>query len=74
PRKKVSESAQAQAKQLMKRLGNPGRFGFPVLVVLDGKGEVLHIQDSSFLESDESYDSDKVKRFFKNWTPKALMQ
>ena len=73
-RKKASESAQAQAKQLMKRLGNPGRFGFPVLVVLDGKGEVLHIQDSSFLESDESYDSDKVKRFFKNWTPKALTQ
>ena len=74
PRKKVSEAAQAQAKQLMKRLGNPARFGFPVLVVLDSKGDVLHIQDSSFLESLESYDAARVIGFFKNWVPKALAE
>ena len=34
----------------MKRLNNPARFGFPVFVVLDEKGTVLYIQDSSFLE------------------------
>lgn len=61
-----------RAEKMMKRLGNPGRFGFPVLVVLDAKGNVLHIQDSSFLEQGQGYDKEKVIRFFKNWTPAAV--
>lgn len=59
-------------KELMARLGNPARFGFPVMVVLDGGGNVIHIQDSSFLEEGQTYSSKKVIRFFKCWTPKAL--
>ena len=57
---------------MMQRLGNPARFGFPVFVVLDINGSVLHIQDSSFLEEDNSYSEKKVLRFFKNWTPTAV--
>ena len=63
-----------RAEKMMKRLGNPGRFGFPVFVVLDAKGNVLHIQDSSFLEQGQGYDKEKVVRFFKNWTPAAVQQ
>ena len=63
-----------RAEKMMKRLGNPGRFGFPVFVVLDTKGNVLHIQDSSFLEQGQGYDKEKVVRFFKNWTPAAVQQ
>jgi len=76
PRRKGEDSADraAQAQAMMKRLGQPGRFGYPVFVVLDEKGSVLHIQDSSFLEEGEGYDRDKVLRFFKGWTPKALEQ
>ena len=61
-----------RSEKMMKRLGNPGRFGYPVFVVLDGKGKVLHTQDSSFLEEGKGYSKDKVVRFFKNWTPKAV--
>lgn len=57
---------------LLQRLGHPSRFGYPVMVVLDTKGSVLHIQDSSFLEEGEGYDKKKVLRFFKNWTPAAV--
>ena len=60
------------ADAMMKRLDNPGRFGYPVFVVLDEKGKVLHIQDSSFLEQGEGYDKAKVTSFFKNWTPAAV--
>lgn len=60
------------AVPLMRRLGNPGRFGFPVLVVLDAGGKVIHIQDSSFLEAGRSYYAKKVLRFFDCWTPKAV--
>ena len=59
-------------KALMKRLNNAGRFGFPVLVVLDGQGNIIHIQDSGYLEEDKSYCTKKVLTFFQQWTPKAV--
>ena len=62
------------AAPLQKRLDNAGRFGYPVLVVLSSTGKVLHIQDSSFLESGNGYDHKKVMRFLKNWTREALNQ
>lgn len=62
----------AGAEALMQRLGNPRRFGFPVLVVLDADGRVLHIQDSSFLEEGKSYNAQKLLRFLNSWTPKAV--
>lgn len=68
----TSPEAKAADEALLKKLGNPERFGFPALVVLDSKGNVLHIQDSSFLESGEGYDRDKVIRFLTNWTPAAV--
>lgn len=72
PRRSESEAKAQQAALLMKRLNNCGRFGFPVLVVLDEDGSVIHIQDSSFLEEGRGYNQEKVLRFFRNWTPKAV--
>jgi len=72
PRKSGGETQQQQAASMMKRLNNCGRFGFPVFVVLDDEGKVIHIQDSSFLEEGQGYNQEKVLRFFKNWTPKAV--
>ncbi|MCR4809150.1 MAG: thioredoxin family protein [Prevotella sp.] len=65
-------SRKEQAAALMKRLDNCGRFGFPVFVVLDEEGKVIHIQDSSFLEEGQGYNQEKVLRFFRNWTPEAV--
>lgn len=72
PRKSQGAEKLEQGKALMKRLNNAGRFGFPVLVVLDGEGKVIHIQDSGLLEEGESYNQKKVLDFFKDWTPKAV--
>ena len=74
PRKSGGPEKAQQAAALMKRLDNCGRFGYPVFVVLDDKGRVIHIQDSSFLEENQGYSKEKVLRFFKNWTPKAVKQ
>ena len=68
--RKAGEVGQA----LMKRLNNAGRFGFPVLVILDEQGQVIHIQDSGLLEEDKSYNKEKVLHFFQNWTPKAVRE
>lgn len=74
PRKSEGAVKAQEAAALMKRLDNCGRFGFPVFVVLDESGKVIHTQDSSFLEEEQSYNQEKVLRFFKNWTPKAVRQ
>ncbi len=69
PRNSTNET---RDKAMLKRLGNPGRFGYPVFVVLNQDGNVIHIQDSSFLEEGKGYNKEKVLRFFKAWTPKAV--
>lgn len=66
---KVKEVAQ----KMLKRLGGCDRFGYPVFVVLDQNGKVVHIQDSSYLEDGGSgYDKKKVFSFFNHWTPSAV--
>lgn len=56
----------------LERLGFPQRFGFPVLVVLNSKGERLHTQDSGLLEKVQGYDTLKVVTFLNNWTPQVF--
>ena len=61
---------------LMERFQYPNRFGFPVFVVLNGEGKLLHIQDSGILENCDpqvkGYDTTKVVTFLKLWSVKAL--
>lgn len=68
----VNYPTDSSNQELSRRLGNPGRFGYPVLVVLDSEGQLVHIQDSSYLEEGKGYDPEKVLRFLNNWTPAAL--
>ena len=61
-----------QSQRVSKRLGNAGRFGFPVLVILNPDGTVMHIQNSAYLEEGQGYSKMKVFDFFKQWTPAAV--
>ncbi|MFI5134103.1 MAG: thioredoxin family protein [Chitinophagales bacterium] len=59
--------------KLLAKYGYPQRFGFPVFLVLDGEGKLIHTQNSGYLEDGKkSYDRDKVVGFFNDWGPKAL--
>ncbi len=58
--------------EAMRYLGNPARFGFPVFVILDENGKPIHIQNSSYLEKDKGYDTQKVVDFLRGWTPKSV--
>ncbi|SDD47819.1 thioredoxin family protein [Niabella drilacis] len=50
----------------------PQRFGFPVFLVLDKNGKLLHTQNSGYLEEGKGYSKEKVSDFLMNWTPGAL--
>ncbi len=55
------------------KLGYPQRFGFPVFIILNAKGERIHTQASEYLEDGKkSYDTEKVLNFLLMWTPKAV--
>jgi len=68
----VNYSKENKNLDVLEKLGFPQRFGFPVLVILNDKGERIHTQNSAFLEEDGGYSIKKVAGFLKNWSPDAL--
>jgi thiol:disulfide interchange protein len=68
----VNWSSENKNEKVLADLGYPQRFGFPVFVVLDGKGNRLHTQNSGYLEEGKGHSKAKVMEFFENWSPKAL--
>jgi thioredoxin-related protein len=68
----VNWSPENKNEAILAEYGHPERFGFPVFVVLDNKGKLLHIQDSAYLEEGKGHSTKKVVNFFKQWSPKAI--
>ena len=50
--------------------GYPEVAGYPHFFVLDGRGKLLHSQDTAKLEKGKSYHARKFKRFLTRWGPK----
>lgn len=69
---KVNYSKEKSNIDILEKYEFPQRFGFPVLLVLNRKGERIHTQDSGFLEAADSYDRKKVISFLNNWSVKAI--
>jgi thioredoxin-related protein len=69
---KLNYSVDNTNKALLEKYKHPERFGFPVLLVLDGEGNLLHTQDSSLLEKGEGYDKERLFQFVKGWTTRAV--
>ena len=68
----INYSKENRNIEVLNSLQNPGRFGYPVFVILDGNGKILHTQDSGLLELDKGYDPKKVYTFLKGWNVYAL--
>lgn len=68
----VNWSKENKNTAAMEYLQFPQRFGFPVFVIIDSNGKIIHIQNSAFLENDKGYDKQKVLQFLNGWTPQAL--
>jgi thiol:disulfide interchange protein len=59
--------------KLLAKYGYPQRFGFPVFLVLNGDGKLVHTQNSWYLEDGKKgYDREKVIAFFSDWSPSAF--
>ena len=68
----LNYSPENKNSKTLAKLGFPQRFGFPVFIVLDAKGNRLHTQNSAYLEKEKSYNKALVMEFYKHWTKTAL--
>lgn len=68
----LNYSPENKNEKVLASLGYPQRFGFPVFVVLDAKGNRLHTQNSAYLEEGKGHSKEKIAEFFKHWSPAAL--
>lgn len=68
----LNYSKENKNNDLLAKYGFPQRFGFPVFLVLNEKGDLLHTQSSWYLEAGKSYDKEKATAFFTDWSKIAL--
>ncbi len=68
----VNYSDENKNEKVLTRLGYPQRFGFPVFVILDKKGNRIHTQNSGYLEEGKGHSKAKVAEFLRQWSPAAL--
>jgi thioredoxin-related protein len=68
----VNFSKENENREILASLDYPQRFGYPVFVILDGKGNRIHTQDSGFLEEGIGYSREKVERLFLLWSADAI--
>lgn len=68
----LNYSPENKNDKVFQKYDNPGaKFGYPVFVVLDQNGKMIHTQDSAVLEEGKGYSKEKVKAFFEKWSPKS---
>jgi thioredoxin-related protein len=69
----LNYSKENKNTDLLAKYKFPQRFGFPVFLILNEKGDLIHTQSSWYLEDGKkSYDKEKVTAFFTDWSKKAL--
>ena len=68
----VNYSKANKNPEAMEYLGNPGRFGYPVFVILNTEGRPIHIQESESLEEGKGYNPKRVEKFLRLWNKKAV--
>ncbi len=65
----LNYSKENKNQDLLDAYGNPEENGFPVLLILNSNGKLLHTQETGSLEQGEGYDKEKVIAFFTRWLP-----
>ena len=64
----LNMSPENKNEKIFAKYGNPGdKFGYPVFIILDQNGTMIHVQDSAVLEEGKGYSIAKTKDFFETW-------
>lgn len=66
----LNYSPENKNDKVFAKYDNPGaKYGYPVFIVLDQSGKMIHTQDSAVLEEGKGYSLEKTKAFFMKYVP-----
>ena len=68
----LNYSIENQNDEVFAKYSYPQRMGFPVFLILDKDGKLLHTQNSSLLEEGRGYNKSKTIGFFGDWSVAAM--
>ncbi len=68
----LNYSKENKNEKMLARYSYPQRFGFPVFLVLNKEGRLIHTQNSEYLEEGKGYSKEKVLGFLRDWSVKAF--
>ncbi len=68
----LNYSKENQNMTLMEKYDNPQKMNFPVFLILDTTGKLLHTQKVMDLVNSLGYDKTKVIALFNDWKPSAI--
>lgn len=68
----VNYSRENKNLDVMQTLQFPQRFGFPVIVILNQDGSLIHTQNSAYLEEGKGYNKKLFMDFLKSWNVDAI--
>lgn len=55
-------------EKFFSQYGNPGeKLGYPVFMVLDQNGKLIHTQETGSLEEGKGYSAEKINAFLNSW-------
>lgn len=68
----LNYSPKNKNEKFFSQYGNPGeKLGYPVFMILDPNGKLLHVQETGSLEDGKGYGFEKVKSFLNTWLAKS---
>ncbi len=68
----LNYSKENKNEAILAKYRYPQRFGFPVWLILDADGNLIHTQNSAYMEEGKGYSPSAVIQVLKHWSPAAL--
>lgn len=68
----INYSKENKNEKILATFNNPQQFGFPVIVLLDHKGNYMATQNTGDLEEGKGYSKEKIRDFLHKWSYKNI--
>lgn len=68
----INYSKENKNETVLNSLQKPQRFGFPVFVIINQKGQQIMTQNSGLLEEGKGYSTEKIASFLSSWTYNSI--
>ncbi|MEI7594848.1 MAG: thioredoxin family protein [Bacteroidota bacterium] len=68
----INFSKDNKNEEILSQFGPVQRFGYPVWLILDENGKLIHIQETGLLEEGKGYSEEKIVGVLNHWSKTAI--